>query len=459
MGKFGRAVETILVASGDATVLSDGSTTLVDSNGNCNLANGQLGVFHATYDGGSTPGTAISVGDTVSDAPAIQIAQGTPYVSSPGPATYNGFFNKTHIVSPSIFGKLTRVFRGQSYTAPRYNAWVVGATEGQSDAISTPLDETKYSLRITMSSRRHEETFSESTRQSTVIEYTTPDYTTLGTTNPLDHLVQNMVNKINLQSRLVLTNGHRGNKDFIAFAVRHDEASNAFSAGGSVLISALDALAGGTAYPTTGYGGISTDAETTSGGSNSQQGAAWVAIAADSNNDIATTDAVVPINLTTAGSNTYGANGIVIMAIDPTLAYEDRQRLTKIKMAVSLIDGFGTATGLFESSDVQEAEGSARKVRLFYRDTAGQRLYSQNRIELPIVELLDPDVMIPSGEVYDTYIIESETPHAEGSYFQDNTRLQRTYVFIPVDNTTTTAAFEAALNPYFASADFSAVTL
>ena len=84
MGKFKRAVETILVASGNATVVADGSTTLVSSTGACNLASGQLGVFHGSYDGGGTVGTAISVGDTVTDAPAIVIAQGTANASSPG---------------------------------------------------------------------------------------------------------------------------------------------------------------------------------------------------------------------------------------------------------------------------------------------------------------------------------------------------------------------------------------
>lgn len=457
MGKFKRAVETILVASGNATVVADGSTTLVSSTGACNLASGQLGVFHGSYDGGGTVGTAISVGDTVTDAPAIVIAQGTANASSPGPASFEGFYNITHLQSAPIFGKMTKVYRGQSYVAPRMNAWMIGAIEGSADAIGTPLDETTYSFRVTFRSARHEETYSNATRDSILVSYTTPDYTTLGTTNPLDDLVQNLVHEANKNSRAVVTDGRRGNKPFVAFAVRHDQASHAFSAGGTVLVSALDALAGGVAYPT--YYGFSTDAETTTSGANSAQGAAWVALAADANSDLATTDAVCPVNLTTAGTNTYGANGIVIMALDALPAYDDRVPQLKVDMEVSTIEGFTSSVGVYDSSAMQEPEGDARKMRIMFRNTMGQRIYSQNRSGIPIIELIDPDVNIATGEIYDTYIIEHEQPHYEKSYFDDNARIQRTYIFVPTDNTTTTAALEAVLNPYFASVDFPAVAL
>lgn len=47
MNKFNRAVETILIADGNATVVSDGATALSTTAGVTNLADGQLGVFDA----------------------------------------------------------------------------------------------------------------------------------------------------------------------------------------------------------------------------------------------------------------------------------------------------------------------------------------------------------------------------------------------------------------------------
>ena len=110
-------MKTILVASGNATVIADGSYHFVSSTGACNLASTSLESFLGSYDGGGTVGTTISVGDTVTDAPAIVIAQGTANASSPGPASLRVFIT-------SSFGNLvrflvTKVYRGQSYVAPR----------------------------------------------------------------------------------------------------------------------------------------------------------------------------------------------------------------------------------------------------------------------------------------------------------------------------------------------------
>jgi hypothetical protein len=158
MAKKRRSLEYFLVASGNQSVVADGSTSLFDSTGACNLASGQLGVFHAGLGGTNTMNTAISTGDTIVESPEIFLAQGTVDAASPGFKAL-GQMAITNLKSQRIIGRNASIWKGTAYVAPVLNAWVIGADAANADAIGTPLDETEYAINIAFSSRRHDEAF------------------------------------------------------------------------------------------------------------------------------------------------------------------------------------------------------------------------------------------------------------------------------------------------------------
>lgn len=450
MSKPKRSVERMLFATGNAAVLADGSTAFVSSTGACNLSSGQLGVFDAGGYGTNSANTAINTGDTFTESPRIFIGQGTPYSASPGATAFAGFFRDVYEKSHEIIGKNVRVFTGQAYVAPELDAWAIGADNAAVDAIGTPLDETEYGIRITFRGTGRDEAFGTYKRDTLYVSYVTPDYTTLGTTNPLDHMIQHLVYELNRNSRYIVTNGNRGNKPFVAFAV-NTGSTGSFSGTGEVLFSALDSLDGGVA---TGYG-FSTDAETAAAHNNSQMGAAFVSLIADTDSDFDTDSEVVPINLSTAGTNSIGANAIAIIALDEEEAFIEKSKTKKIRLDVSLVSGFASTVGVYNTGGMDEGQGVPRVLQIMYYDTAGQRKYSQNREAYPVITA--PDYIVDT-EIYDTYIIESWDPYAQ-LVSPDVTETQRTYVFIPSGDTTTKNSFEAVLNAYLAPLGIPAVNL
>lgn len=451
MARRKRAPEVFLLATGNQAVVADGSTSLVDSDGTTNLASGQLGVFHSGLGGTNTMNTAISTGDTIAESPKIFIAQGTSDAADAGLGS-DGFFNKPYRRSHEIVGRNTRVWSGKAYVAPELNAWVIGADGGATDAIGTPLDNTTYSVRVTFHGRRYDEMFNVRTRKSFVASVTTPDYTALGTVNPLDHLIQNLVYEMNKNSRLITTNGRRGNENFVALAVRFE---GSFSgANTTTLVSALDSLDGATVVG--GYG-FSTDAETAAANNNSQMGAAFVNMVADTAVDVDTDTQVVAIDVDTAGTATSGCNGIIILGLNATTVSEDRIPQVKTRLVVSLGENFLSSVTCAESSTVEEGSGIPRQLQLLYDDTQGQREYpaNQNRVEFPVIPA---PVTFDTTAIYSIYIIESDV--ADNKIISpDVVNPLRTYIIVPDASTTTKSELEAVLNAYFGSAGLPAVNI
>jgi len=443
-----RSLEYILVASGNQAVIADGSTTLTDASGNCNLASGQLGVFHAGLGGTNTMDTAINSGDTIVESPEIYIAQGTPDASSPGYTT-NGMFGVTNLKSHRIAGRSTKVWKGSAYTAPVLPAWVIGADTGQSDAVGTPLDETEYSVNISFAGRRHDEAFTVGARDAIRVKYTTPNYSALGTTNPLDHFIQNMVSEINKNSRLIVTNGRRGNKPIIAVAVRMEGSFSGTSkdVGNGSSTAHMSDLTGGVAFPT-GYG-ISTDAETGTGLDNSQMAAAFAALRDATDNDVDASTDVCAVDLSTAGTNANGANGIILIGLDEVTAYEDRIPEVKTYIKVGLDGGWLSSVGKYDTEGT-EGGWSPRQIKLKWNEFYGMNLNSSNRLIDPIIKNVDIDDLLTSTAVYDVYVINSEFTELKAISPSD-VASATTFIFVPTGGTTTKANLEAALNGYFGS--------
>jgi len=451
MNKPKRSVETMLFTTGNASVVADGATALVSSAGVCNLSSGQLGVFDVGGYGTNINNIAINTGDTIVESPRIIIAQGTPYSASPGATAFAGFFRDLYEKSHDITGRNIKLFTGKAYVAPRLDAWAIGADTAATDAIGTPLNETEYSILVTFRGDRRDTQNSDRLRESIRGTFVTPDYTTLGTANPLDHLIQNLVHDLNKKSRNIVSNGSRGNFPFVAFAVNTGSVG-AFSGSGEILFSDLDNLDGAIA---TGYG-FSTDAETAAANNNSQMALAFTALIADTKSDFDTDSEVVPILLTSAGTNTIGANAIAIIALDEELAYVDYAKDTKVRLEVSLTSGFLTSVGVYSAGSMREGSGVPRVLEIIYKNTVGQRKYSQNRELFPVISA--PDYVVDTA-IYDTFVIETWDTHVIGTDSPNETSPQRCYIFVPSADTTTKNSLEAVLNSYFGPIGIPAVNI
>lgn len=445
-----KQLPNFLFTKSNATVVADGATALYTSSGTANLADGQLGIFAVGLNASSNY-TAINTGDTVADAPEIIIAQGTPYSATGGESSVSGIFNKIYETSHRIRGAETIAWRGQAYVASRQSAWVIGADASAADEIGRPLDLTTYSVRVTFKGRKRDYSNSTNALDSVIAHYTTKDYTALGYTDAqaTDDLVQNLVSELNKRSYAITTNGRRGNRPFVAMAIRHE---GSFSGANTTTnVSDLDSLDGGVAVG--GYG-FSTDAETAAANNNSSMGAAFVALVADTNADVDTDTQVVAINLTTAGTATSGCNGIIIMALDEKTAYDERESFLKTRLVVDLAEGFDTTVGLYESSDVNEGEGSPRQLRFRWRYSQGLR----ERENLNMIPIVEPADYISNTAVYAVYGIATRTiDYRNGAPAGFNEAI--TYICVPDGDTTTKNSLEAALNPYFGSVNFPAVNI
>jgi len=250
------------------------------------------------------------------------------------------------------------------------------------------------------------------------VHYSTPDFTTLGTVSGLDAIVENLVYQANTFSKAVTTNGRKGNKDFVCFAVDLDGSS-----GLGVLVSALDNTAGGV---DTGYGFNTTAA----------MGQAFADLV--TNTDLLTTSRVLPVDITTAGA-AANSDAIIVMSLDRDIAVGyDRIADVRTRIQVGLVDGFDYPTvSNVEGAQAQEAEGTARKWRIFYEDTMGQRFYGKNKTLFPFAYQY-PD-FINDAKSYDAMILEYEdVPYTLDSSL--TTDPHKLIILVPSDATGTLKA-------------------
>lgn len=424
MGIRKRPVETILVnlaAQNNLFNTASAGVSLSDSDATINLASGQLGVFDFSGQGSVTINTALSSGQSFVESPVVQICQGTASVSTPTTAAYDGLHARTYETSGPIIGRNITGMKYKAYVAPEASAWVIGATPAAADDIN-PEDLTEYEVTIALRGDRSQQYRSSSAGARSVRgKYVTPDYTALGTTSSQDDLVQNIVSDINSQSAIIPTS--KGRMPVVAFAVD-------ISGGSGVLVSDLDNTAGGV---DTGYGFSTTVA----------MGRAFANIAADADNDIVTTSTVVPINLATAGT-AASTDCIIIMSLDEPIAYEDRINTRGVRLDVGLTAGFATTVGLYNSSDLIEEQGSYREWVIKYKNTFGQRQYSQNRAEFPIIVVGD---YLVSGTTYDSFVIE----HNKAVQVSDagfSVSPQYCYLVVPSANTAAVSQIRSFLSQY-----------
>jgi len=182
-----------------------------------NIADGQLGIINAGMDSnnaGVRKGDFLFPGVSAQDVPAIQIVQGTP--NSADLTNVSGWETEMPacLKSGIIYRDKVMAFSGRIARSGKYSMTLASN-------FSAPMDETDYKGYIEIRSRRNKRDFSGNV-QTIPYSVTTPDYTGLGTTSPLDHLLQSMAHQFNLQSKHASVSPSfysNGSNPYVVFAV------------------------------------------------------------------------------------------------------------------------------------------------------------------------------------------------------------------------------------------------
>jgi hypothetical protein len=446
-----RANETFLVAGTNDTTVPNLGTALVNSStGAINLNDGQIGFFAAyPFDGGSvlnfnTTLNHTTTYSTIANAPWIQIYQGTADSANPGASTARyPLFPRPFEASQVIKGSNNLVVTKQAPVDPTLSTWVIGAA--MANAEITALDNTEYGISIAYRGRMMDELYSPEATNHMNHLYTTPNYTTLATAEPTDHLLQNLAWNINRNSMAVAVNRtkYRGSEPVVALLV---QSLNSPSDG--VAIGGVDPIAAGDTIPvvnTTNFGtrSIVLTAQQATSIKNAMIAATGEAIAdVDAN--------ILEIDLATAGTVTGGvADTIILLALDRNQAYEDRVPQLKVRLDVALPLGFDTTTHIDEYVNASEGQGQGRVLDLWYKATHGQRKYSLDHTMDPVISFTSP---IDTADAYYQYTIMHEDVNQVDTGNVVVSPLKEV-LLVPDENTTLITAIDNVFGAWVTSAN------
>lgn len=337
-------MDTIMVARcPGATDLALATGNLLGSGNATTLSNGEIGVMSYDFEGTVGMGSFLTAGVTAAQVKAIQVVQGTAASANLATADPWQVGSQPYLSSGIIRRDKVRSIRSQKARPAIY-----GTTLITDLAASVPADLTEYRLYIKLDSQRNDRDYS---NNSNIVNaaYTTPDYTALGLTSDLDHMLQHLAYDINKQSKLAnLSNGayNAGNNNVIALAI--DIGGGAGQAIGAITCgTSITVMTDSNIVP--GVGTVTAD--TTMVADEKLIGALAQAIAA-SNADAAVTakitaaSTIETIDLTTAG-DVAGVDALLIIALDDDRApYFDDIPAVMNDITVNPASGFQVTGGL-----------------------------------------------------------------------------------------------------------------
>lgn len=440
-----RAVESFVVAKPSQAFYNtagSGNNITNPSTGAVRLADGQIGIFSVSPFGTVAMNVATDTTPTLAEAPVIAFFQGTSGSANPSVRQYAyPLYNRPFAKSNDINGNNPVLVTKQAYQHPTTSTWVIGNAAGEVDEIGTPINETEYTIKIGYKGRRFDELFNPDATLVYSPSYVTPNYTTLGTAEPLDHLIQNLTWQINRNSKaLNLINRYsRPNEHVIAFAIDSTGASGT-EIGGATPIAAGDVLP--VVNTTFGVRSITLTED--------QAESIKAAALAKAGGVIADlTWSVLTIDLTTAGTTTGGvADMIMLMALDADLAFEDRIPEVKTNLVVALNQGFDwPRVGLLHGTKSFEGSGTARHWNLLWRATEMQNLYSLDHTMDPVIEFPTPiveDTKYVSWAIRSNRVADIDTANTSVSPLMS-------YILVPSSETTLITAIDTALNSWLPS--------
>lgn len=457
-----RPVETFIVAKSSTTLFNTGvaSPTIASNHINnlstsaVRLADGQIGAFASNSQGTFAANVAIEPSTTFGEAPVIYFAQGTPWSAAPGTAanTYP-LWNIPFIKSADINGSNPVFATKQVYTTDTHSVWIVGSTVA-ANAI-TALDNTEYQLRVAFRGRRADEMYNPEAANHIAATFTTPNYTTLGTQDPVDHLIQNLCWNINRNSKAIAFDRtrFRGTAPVVALAINVSGNSNGTPIGGNGDgASGTTALAAGQVVPVINTNLGLRNITLTEGMATSIKNAATAAATEFAGSSVtisALTWNILTVDTVTAGLTANGvADLIMLVALDEDLAFKDRIPQVKNRLSVGLTTGFDfNSVNHKQYEEAFEGTGKSRVLDILYRNTMGQRLYNLIHTSDPVTEFPSP---IVANTNYNVYNIE----HVDFNQVDTLNRIdspQSTIVCIPTAETTLTSAFDSMVNAWLAS--------
>lgn len=438
-------VEKVLVEDGDAGLAA------VATNVSALTTDGKIGVYDAD--------TNLAIDSTYlfTDSPVIYIAQGTGQTT----ATYPLPIRKQEKSQPIDGRYLLSVQKG-TYSAPVNNVWIIGASGADTGAVNI-ADETTYELSIKFDGRRID-ILNGRNQPAIFPQFTTPDYTTDGpatTKLQRDHLLMNLATEINRNCIA----GNPSGAPVVAYLVQ-DVSVDADP--GSVQKTVADLDDGSDTF-TVGYKADGSRITWTSSAAESAGVAAAITAynaANGAGQDIATTDLLVPPLIATPPSGSaaetdvtngdtavagtsYETTWLVLVAVDPALAYFDRIAQVKHRMVVGLRQGFNVATVTnYEGAKPFEGNQTGRQVNLFYQETDELRKF--DTVQYPGAYSMQYDTPVDTTATYNSYTFIHKTPNVATNGLPSEDPFA-TVVFIESTSTTTAPAFETLIRNWVAS--------
>lgn len=434
-----RPVETFLVGSADSalTNVANPGEHINLSTGAANVADGQLGLMCTSPMGSVGINVLTDATPTIAEAPVVKIVQGNANSANPAAATATyplavRAFEQSQDINSAYSLHVTK----QLAVTPTHSTWVIGGDPGGTDVI-TALDNTTYEMTIVFKGRVMDEFYSPEAANYFTPEFTTPNYTALGTAEPVDHMIQNLCYAINRNSFAlgVPSSIYRGGLPIVAIAIDETAGESTFDA---------DAITAGDVLPivTTDLGtrSITLTQAMVDSIQDALSAAGW---AADSS--------LLEIDLSTAGTVTNGvADGFILLALDRQLSYVDYIPQVKTRLEVGLSAGFDSAV-VYHNEEVfaNEGQGQGRVLDLFYQATHGQRKYSLRHTLDPVINYPSP---IDTDESYVQWTIHHIDSVQIDSFNVINSPMKE-IVLIPSGNSTAIASFDTVFGAWVTSAN------
>jgi hypothetical protein len=437
-GNNKRPLASFVVAAGNQALYNTaGSGNHINntSTGAVRLASGQLGIFSGSTLGSVALNVATDATPTVLEAPVIYIAQGTADSADPANSTalyplVARPFERTGDISRHAKILATK----QGYRTPTNTIWVVGDTGALATGGISAADETEYGLTIAYKGRTIDEMYAGRDSVSFFAPaYTTPNYTALGTTNPEDHMIQNLMWLVNRNSYIMGSNG-TGSEPVVGLALDLTGTVGTLVSSLTATYLPLVTLTSGATRGITLTANQVTNLQAT----------------------LPTGSSIVTVNLATAGTAATGADAFAIMALDRKLSFKDRIPQIKVDIDLGLRYGFDwQQVYKAKLSYAFEGENTARQLDLEYRATHGQRKYNLNHVEDPIVEYPSP---IDLTAIYTRYNIQY-TDISHPDTFASIASPSLAVILIPNGSSTTISQFDSAINSWLESAGSDLLTI
>lgn len=385
-------VPELLVGYTNTALVSSGA--LVGAGTALGITNGALGLISWDFGGSEPVGDFMQAGDAAT-VEAVKLIQGTPLSATINKVRPWETADPAYVASDILSRRQIRSFTATSFKAARLGAHAFSG-------FGTPQDEELYKAYAFLYSPRMDRDFGNNDNV-VAATYTTPNYTALGTVDPLDHLLQNLAVKFNAYSKLVATSNpsyRTGNKDFIVFGV--NLAGRSGTAIGTIVCGdSIDVMTdSGSIY------GTSTSPVTTSIVADAALIRALAGVVAGSVANVVAASTIEVLDLTTAGDAAKVDALIFVSLEEDTAAYFDdiAQVIPRIEVGLAPIfevDG----TILQDLIAPEDVVGSGRLLKILEDNQA--RIYRHTMQKQPYLEYFSEGfTYVDPTKNYNMYIVD-----------------------------------------------------